>query len=87
MNLKKVVGKLSDRLICQYYDGILFDEGLRLDLLVNERVVIELKAVELMNPVYQAQLISYLRMTGLRLGYLINLNVPVIKEGIKRFVL
>lgn len=67
------------------YDGISFNEGLRLDILVNELVIAELKAVETVNPVWQSQVISHLKMTGLRLGYLINFNVSMIKEGIKRF--
>ena len=67
------------------YDGIYFDEGLRLDLLIEDLVIVELKAVDLVNPVWQAQIISHLKLTGLNLGYLINFNVPVIKNGIKRF--
>jgi len=69
------------------YDNLTFDEGLRLDLLVNSLVVCELKAVELVNPVWEAQILSQLKLTGLRLGYLINFNVPTIKQGIKRFIL
>jgi GxxExxY protein len=69
------------------YDGITFDEGLRLDVLVEELVICELKAVETMNPVFMAQLISQLKLTGKRLGFLINFNVPKIKDGIKRVVL
>ncbi|MDP2036757.1 MAG: GxxExxY protein [Ignavibacteria bacterium] len=69
------------------YDNITFDEGLRLDLLVENLVVCELKAVELVNPVWEAQILSHLKLTGLRLGYLINFNVPTIKLGIKRFIL
>lgn len=67
------------------YDGIVFDEGLRLDLLVEDLVIAELKAVDLVNPVWQAQVISHLKLTGLNLGYLINFNVPLIKQGIQRF--
>jgi GxxExxY protein len=67
------------------YDGITFEEGLRLDLLVNDIVIVEIKSVDLMNPVWKAQIISYLKLTGLRLGYLINFNVPLIKDGINRF--
>jgi GxxExxY protein len=67
------------------YDGITFMEGLRLDMLVDDLVIIELKAVDLMNPVYEAQIISYLKMTRLRLGYLINFNVSLIRDGIQRF--
>lgn len=67
------------------YDGIYFDEGLRLDLLIEDLVIVELKAVDLVNPIWQAQIISHLKLTGLNLGYLINFNVPIIKNGIKRF--
>jgi len=67
------------------YDGIQFNEGLRLDLLINDLVIAELKAVELVNPVWEAQIISHLKLTGLNLGYLINFNVPLVKNGIKRF--
>ncbi|SIT04746.1 GxxExxY protein [Belliella pelovolcani] len=67
------------------YDGIQFDEGLRLDLLVEDKVIIEIKSVEQVNPVWEAQIISHLKLTGLSLGYLINFNVPLIKNGIRRF--
>jgi len=62
-------------------------KGLRLDVLVEDLVICELKAVEEMHPVFLAQLLSYLRLTGKRLGFLINFNVPLIKNGIKRVVL
>jgi len=68
------------------YDGIIFEEGLRLDLLVDNKVIIELKAVDIVNPVWEAQIISHLHLTGKRLGYLINFNVPLIKDGIRRYV-
>jgi len=68
------------------YDDIKFEEGLRLDVLVEDLVICELKSAEVMNPVFIAQTISYLKLTGKRLGYLINFNVPVIKNGIKRIV-
>ncbi len=69
------------------YDNLEFDEGLRLDVLVEGLVICELKAVDEAHPVWQAQLLSHLKLTGLRLGFLINFNVPLIKQGIKRFVL
>ncbi len=69
------------------YDGKELDGGLRLDLLIEDRVIVEVKAVESMNPVYKAQLLTYLRLAGKRLGFLINFNVPLIKNGIKRVVL
>lgn len=67
------------------YDNMKFDEGLRLDLLVNDKVICELKAVDLVNPVWEAQIISHLKLTKLNLGYLINFNIPLIKNGIRRF--
>ena len=67
------------------YDGIVFDEGLRLDLLVNGTVIVELKAVDVIHPVWEAQIISQLRLSDLNLGYLINFNVALIKNGIRRF--
>jgi GxxExxY protein len=69
------------------YDGISFEEGLRLDLLVENIVICEIKAVDQVNPVWQAQILSHLKLTKLRLGYLINFNVPLIKQGIRRFVI
>jgi GxxExxY protein len=69
------------------YDGIRFDEGLRLDVLVEESVVCELKAVETIQRVHTAQLLTQLKLTEKRLGFLINFNVPLIKHGIKRLVL
>ena len=68
------------------YDGIEFNEGLRLDLLVENTVIVEIKAVETINPVWQAQIISHLKMLNKDLGFLINFNVPLIKNGIKRFI-
>jgi GxxExxY protein len=69
------------------YDGMTFDEGLRLDVLVEDLIICELKAVDQMNSVWEAQTISHLKLTGKRLGFLINFNVPIIKSGIKRFIL
>ncbi|MBI4746404.1 MAG: GxxExxY protein [Deltaproteobacteria bacterium] len=69
------------------YDGIFFDEGLRLDVLVEELIICELKAVDEVNPVWEAQLLSHLKLCGKRLGFLINFNVPLIKNCIKRIVL
>jgi GxxExxY protein len=69
------------------YDGMIFDEGLRLDVLVEDLVICELKAVDEMHPVWKAQIISHLKLTGKRLGFLINFNVPIIKNGIKRIIM
>jgi len=69
-----------------YKDELFFDEALRADVLVDELILCELKAVNDFNPIYTAQLISYLKLTKLRLGFLINFNVPKIKEGIRRYI-
>lgn len=69
------------------YGGITFPEGLRLDVLVENQVICEIKAVDAVNPVWDAQVLSHLKLTNRRLGYLINFNVVNIGQGIKRFVL
>jgi GxxExxY protein len=66
------------------YDGIEFDEGLKLDVLVDNLIICEFKAVEKVNPLWQAQIISHLKLTGLHVGFIINFNVPIIKDGIRR---
>ena len=68
------------------YNGARLEAGLRLDLLIADNVIVELKAVEKMNPLYDAQLLTYLKLTGLRLGLLVNFNVALIKNGIRRIV-
>jgi GxxExxY protein len=69
------------------YDGIYFKEGLRIDILVEDSIICELKAVDIVNPVWFAQVLTYLKLSDKRLGYLINFNVINIGQGIKRFVL
>ena len=69
------------------YDGIKFDEGLRLDVLVEELVICELKAKDEINPVWKAQVLSHLQLLEKRLGFLINFNVVLIKDGINRIIL
>lgn len=69
------------------YHDFTFEEGLRLDLLIEGLVICELKAVDEVNPVWEAQVLSHLKLTKLRLGFLINFNVTLIKDGIKRYVL
>ena len=68
------------------YDNLRFEEGFRFDLLVEGRVVCEIKAVQEVHPVCIAQLLTHLRLMELRLGFLINFNVPLIKDGIQRIV-
>jgi len=69
------------------YEGLRLEAGLRLDMLVANQLIVELKAVEKMNSLFEAQLLTYLKLTGRRLGLLINFNVPLIKHGIKRIIL
>ena len=69
------------------YDNIRFDEGLRLDVIVENQIICELKAVDIVKPVWEAQILSHLKLTNKRLGFLINFNVPLIKDGINRFIL
>lgn len=66
------------------YKGLHIDDALRIDVLVEKQVVIEIKAVETLLPVHEAQLLTYLRLSDNRLGLLINFNSPLIKDGIKR---
>ena len=69
-----------------YYDGLELDAGYRLDLLVHNMVIVELKAVEKLLPIHTAQLLSYLKLSQLALGYLLNFNVVHMRDGIKRVV-
>lgn len=70
-----------------FYDGIYFEEGLRIDVLVENQIICELKAVETMNDLWKAQVISYLKLTNNRLGYLINFNSTLLKHGLQRIVI
>lgn len=69
-----------------FYKGLQLECGYRLDLLVENRVIVELKAVETLLPIHEAQLLTYLKLRQLRLGLLINFNVPTLKNGIKRLL-
>ena len=66
------------------YDGQRFDEGFRADLIVEGKVIVELKSVEKVHPAHKKQLLTYLRLTGLKLGYLLNFGEALMKEGITR---
>jgi GxxExxY protein len=68
------------------YEGMSIDAGYRLDMLVEECVIVENKTVETLLPVHQAQLLTYLKLRDCRLGFLLNWNVPLMKHGIKRLV-
>ena len=67
------------------YKGLRFEEGYRIDLFVAREVIVELKCVDAILPIHEAQVISYLKLTGQKLGLLINVKVPLLKDGIRRF--
>ena len=69
------------------YKGVKLDCGYRLDLVVENLLIVELKACDSLLPIHEAQLLTYLKLTGIKVGLLINFNVPVLKEGIKRLSL
>jgi GxxExxY protein len=69
-----------------FYKGYATGKFYEIDILVEGDIIIELKAVEAMHPVYDAQIISYLKLADKRLGFLVNFNVPVLKDGFRRFV-
>lgn len=69
------------------YDDLIFDEGFRIDVLVENFVICELKAVNEHNPLFDAQLLTYMKLSKKHLGILINFNVPLIKNGIKRLII
>lgn len=68
------------------YDGQQIDAAYRLDILIPNQLIIECKAIEKLAPIHQAQLLSYLKLSGIKVGLLINFNVPRLKDGIKRIV-
>lgn len=78
---------VKQQLVPIHYEGLLVEEGLRLDILMDDLLILELKAQENFHPVWEAQLLSYLKLTGKRIGYIINFHVPLMKDGFKRFVL
>jgi GxxExxY protein len=69
------------------YDDIKLDAGYRIDLMVNKSVIVELKSVEAINDIHVAQILTYLKLSNVKLGLLINFNVKDLKQGIKRFVI
>ncbi|MFL5295793.1 MAG: GxxExxY protein [Phenylobacterium sp.] len=69
------------------FDGLRLDAGYRLDLLGEDAIIVEVKAVETMSRLFEAQLLTYLKLSGLRLGLLINFNVPLFKDGVRRLAL
>ncbi len=81
---KRGIPFITQQKVPVIYDNMEFADGLRLDLLVDGLIIVELKAQENYHPVWEAQLLSYLRLSGKGLGFLINFSVPLIRDGIKR---
>ena len=77
----------TQKLVCIEYKGLVFNEPLRFDLLVNECLLVELKAVEILHPSSKAQLFSYMKLLNIPIGLLINFHEPVLKNGISRMIL
>ena len=75
-----------EKMVPLVYEGMKLNQSYRLDLLVQEKVIVEIKAVESITAVHRAQLLSYLKLTGCPIGLLINFNVELLKEGISRIV-
>lgn len=67
------------------YDNMIFDEGLRVDVLIEDSVICELKAVDNVNPIWQAQVLSHLKLTGNHVGFIINFNAALIKDAVRRY--
>lgn len=84
---KRNIPFVKQKCVSIEYDHLVIDEGLRIDILVDDLVIIELKAQENFHPVWEAQLLSYLKLTHKRLGYLLNFHTPLMKNGIKRMIL
>ncbi|MEO8009873.1 MAG: GxxExxY protein [Betaproteobacteria bacterium] len=83
---KRGIGYETQALVPLVYEGVRIEAGLRLDLLVEKRVIIELKSVDKLLPIHQSQLLTYLRLANLRLGLLINFNVAMFKQGVKQII-
>jgi GxxExxY protein len=81
------LGTVRERIVPLVYKGELIDAGYRVDLIVEERVLVELKCVERLSPVHTAQVVTYLRLTGLHVGLLLNFNVAFLRDGIVRVIL
>ena len=86
LGLKGIPFELQKTMPVQY-KGLLIDCGYRLDLFIDERLIVELKSVAIIDPIHEAQILTYLKLAKIKTGLLINFNVSLLKDGIKRFVL
>ncbi len=84
---KRNIPFVKQKCIELVYDNLIIDEGLRIDIIIDDLIIIELKAQETYHPVWEAQLLSYLKLTQKRLGYILNFHVPLMKNGVKRMIL
>jgi len=84
---KRNISFLRQKEIPIVYDELIIDDGLRIDILLEDLAIVELKAQENYHPVWEAQLLSYLKLTKKRLGYILNFHVPLMKDGVKRMIL
>jgi len=84
---KRNISYVKQKFVEIIYDKMIVADGLRIDILVDDLIIIELKTQEFSHPVWSAQLLSYLRLTHKRLGYILNFHVPLMKDGIKRMIL
>ena len=85
--IKREISFDKQREVPIIYQSLQIDDGLRLDMIVEEKIIVEFKAQENFHPVWEAQLLSYLKLTGKRLGFLLNFHVTLMKDGIKRIIL
>jgi GxxExxY protein len=81
------IGLVRQHALPVVYEGAVIDGGLRIDLLVGDRLIVEIKAVENLQPLHEAQLLTYLKLAKLRLGLLINFNVRSFRQGVRRLIL
>jgi len=86
LDLRRILYKRQHAIPVQY-KGAKLDCGYRIDLLVEDLVILELKSVDSLEPIHEAQILTYLKLTGLKVGLLVNFNVPVLREGIRRLVI
>ncbi len=77
----------KEQMVTLHYESLVIENGLKLDILVDNLLIVELKAQENFHPVWEAQLLSYLKLTRKRIGYIINFHVPLMKGGFKRLIL
>ncbi len=83
---KRGIGYETQAPVSLVYEGVAIEAGLRLDMLVEKSIVLELKSVDKLLPIHHSQVLTYLKLTNLRLGLLINFNVGMFKEGVKRII-